>query len=63
MALLAAEGSSAVALWEMASLAPEENLTRLVRAGVEAGFPPEALREVLTQALPEVEHALSTIRA
>jgi hypothetical protein len=62
MALLAAEGSSAVALWEMASLAPEENLTRLVRAGVEAGFPPEALREVLTQALPEVEHALNTIR-
>jgi hypothetical protein len=63
MALLAAEGSNAVGLWAMADLAVDQPLAQLVRMGVEAGFPPEDLREVLTQALTEVEHALNTIRA
>ncbi len=59
MAVLAADGSNAVALWCMADLSEGESLTQLVRAGVEAGFPPDVIRSLFAAVLPEVTSRLT----
>ena len=59
MGLLAADGSNAVALWCMADLSEGESLSQLVRAGVEAGFPPNEIRALFAAVLPEVNQRLA----
>lgn len=58
MALLAADGTGSVGIWALAEHAAGSSLADLVVAGVDAGLPPEDLREVLTAALPDVENLL-----
>ena len=55
----AADGSNAVALWSMADLSEGESLTQLVRAGVEAGFPPDEIGALFAAVLPEVTSRLT----
>lgn len=61
MALLALDGQSSVALWRMHELADGQSLAALVAAAVEAGFPPQELRDLFVTALPDVRRQLDEL--
>ena len=58
MALLAADGTGSVGIRALAQHAAGSSLADLVISSMDAGLPPEDLREVLTVALPDVEQHL-----
>lgn len=61
MAVLALDGQSSVALWRMAELAEGESLAQLISSAVEAGLPPQEVRQLFASTLPDVRGQLEDV--